>query len=73
MKIPPISNLSRLRGGSETFSLWLLPNPQAQARPRKSHDVKVPLPVLVILFALSLYLLIWLGLELVNWATEWAP
>ena len=68
MKIPPTSSLSRLRPGSETFSLWLLPNPQVQARPRKSHDVKVPLAVWVILFALGLYLLIWLGLELLNWA-----
>jgi hypothetical protein len=70
MKIPPISNLSRLRPGSEHFSLWLLPDPKTQAPPRKSHSVKVPLAVWVILFALGLYLLIWSGLELLSFITQ---
>jgi hypothetical protein len=68
MKIRPTSSLNRLRPGSGTFCLWLLPDPQVQARPRKSRDVKVPLAVWVILFALGLYLVIWLGMELLNWA-----
>jgi antibiotic biosynthesis monooxygenase (ABM) superfamily enzyme len=68
MKILPTSNLNRLRPGSGTFSLWLLPDPHVQARPRKSREVKVPLAVWVILFAFALYFVIWLGLELLNWA-----
>jgi hypothetical protein len=70
MKIPPISSLSRLRPGSEPFSLWLLPDPQTQVPPRKSHSVKVPLAISVILFALAIYLVIWLGLELLSFITQ---